>query len=308
MNGSSTTPLNGQCWTSQFDVRVAAGADAEKEWLDLSTPASKPPFFVGCKIIITELKSRPDLNGCAGKGIGPFNSEAARWPVKVIPKSGTHEEMLLKEANIIPRTKSPSIVGETDVDTHCDSKSGSRRRHPSQRDDEGLVIPSVGNLMLCGNPDCGKQLRESKKAGGLCRGCQTIRYCSSSCQQLHWPHHKSVCQLAAKVSQIVAHDPAQALQLKREAEAMIPCGRPLPRVPGTNVILTATALGIQLHFEYSSQKVEENIEIFRRKPQADPARAIELCELNLRRWPPGEACLDRSPNGKWSMLREGIAR
>jgi hypothetical protein len=106
---------------------------------------------------------------------------------------------------------------------------------------------------------------------------------------------------------MVAHNPAHALQLKKEAEAMIPCGRPLPRGSDIDVILTGTALNIQLHFQYNSKQVEENIEIFRRKHQPDPARAIESCESNLRRWPPGEACLDRSPNGKWHMLREGIA-
>jgi hypothetical protein len=63
------------------------------------------------------------------------------------------------------------------------------------------------------------------------------------------------------------------------------------------VILTGTAVGIQLHLGYSSKQVEETIAMFRRKHQTNPASAIESCELNLRPWPPGEACLDRSPNG-----------
>ena len=116
-----------------------------------------------------------------------------------------------------------------------------------------------------------------------------------------------MCQLAAKVSQMVAQNPDHSLQLKKEAEALIPCGRPLPIGLGSDVVLTGTALGIQLRFEYSSKQVEESIEIFRRKHQTYPARAIESCEYNLRRWPPGEACLDQSPTGKWSMLREGTA-
>jgi hypothetical protein len=55
-------------------------------------------------------------------------------------------------------------------------------------------------------------------------------------------------------------------------------------------------LGIQLQFDIDAEYVQEGIEIFCRKTQTDAARAIQSCETNLRRWPPAEACLDRSPN------------
>jgi hypothetical protein len=77
------------------------------------------PELNGCggKIIgsfnITDLKSRPELNGCSGKIIGSFNAESGCWPVKVIPKTGPYEDLLLKAANIVPRTQkfSKSDVG-----------------------------------------------------------------------------------------------------------------------------------------------------------------------------------------------------
>ena len=102
---------------------------------------------------------------------------------------------------------------------------------------------------------------------------------------------------------MVARNPTHALQLKKDAEAMIPSGRPLPR--NADVVLTGSALDIQLEFIYSAKEVQETIEIFRRKFHPDVNIAIRACEMNIRRWPPGEAVLDRSPNGKWSMLREG---
>ena len=75
-----------------------------------------------------------------------------------------------------------------------------------------------------------------------------------------------------------------------------------------SVVLTGTALGIQLQFDYDAEYVQEGIEIFSRKTQTDAARAIQSCETNLRRWPPAEACLDHSPNGKWCLLLECAAR
>jgi len=71
---------DGKCWVGQSDVRMAVGADAEAEWAVLSSPASKSPFCAGCKVTITDLKSRPELNGCGGKIIGSFNAESGRWP------------------------------------------------------------------------------------------------------------------------------------------------------------------------------------------------------------------------------------
>ncbi len=294
---------DGQRWTEQLDVRMAVGADAA---VMLSSPAPKAVFSVGLKVTIADLKSRPELNGCGGKIIGSFDAEKQRWPVKVIPKVGTHEELMLREANIAPRTHTPFATDDS-VSVHSGSGAHSRNLDPQQLNGASHALPSDGILQFCDNPGCGKKLRESKRLNGLCRACQTVRYCGSACQRLHWPQHQEACKLVAKVSQMVANDPVRALQLKKDAEALIPAGRPLPR-GSTSVVLTGTALGIQLQFEYDAEYVQEGIEIFRRKPQTDAARAIQSCETNLRRWPPGEACLDRSPNGKWCMLREGAAR
>ena len=48
------------------------------------------------KVTIADLKSRPELNGCGGEIIGSFNAESGRWPVKIFPKTGPHEELLLQ--------------------------------------------------------------------------------------------------------------------------------------------------------------------------------------------------------------------
>jgi hypothetical protein len=66
-------------------------------------PDHAPPSAIsqGCKVIIQGLVSKPELNGCRGRVVGCYNEERQRWPVRVMPKTGAHEDMLLKVANIM---------------------------------------------------------------------------------------------------------------------------------------------------------------------------------------------------------------
>jgi len=68
-----------------------------------SIPDHAPPpvISLGSKVLIQGLVSKPELNGCRGKVVGCFNEESQRWPVRVMPKTGAHQELLLKVANIV---------------------------------------------------------------------------------------------------------------------------------------------------------------------------------------------------------------
>ena len=156
---------DGQRWTEQLDVRMTFAADAA---MILSSPAPKAVFSVGLKVTIADLKSRPELNGCGGKIIGSFDVEKQRWPVKVIPKVGTHEELMLREANIAPRTHTPFATDDS-VSVHSGSGAHSRNLDPQQVNGASHALPSDGILQFCDNPGCGKKLRESKRLNGLCR-------------------------------------------------------------------------------------------------------------------------------------------
>ena len=68
-----------------------------------SIPDHTPPpaILQGSNVLIQGLVSKPELNGCRGKVVGCFNEESQRWPVRVMPKTGAHQELLLKVANIM---------------------------------------------------------------------------------------------------------------------------------------------------------------------------------------------------------------
>jgi hypothetical protein len=46
------------------------------------------PFTVGCRVRIKGLIALPEMNGCIGTIIQPFNSEKQRWPVCIKKKKG----------------------------------------------------------------------------------------------------------------------------------------------------------------------------------------------------------------------------
>lgn len=50
----------------------------------------------------------------------------------------------------------------------------------------------------CGK--CGKSKEEGKK-GGMCGKCESIWYCSRTCQVAHWGEHKSMCKVMGKLGE-----------------------------------------------------------------------------------------------------------
>ena len=53
------------------------------------------------------------------------------------------------------------------------------------------------DLYGCGR--CGKRKEEGGKGGGKCGKCQSIWYCSRTCQVEHWEEHKPMCKVLGKV-------------------------------------------------------------------------------------------------------------
>jgi hypothetical protein len=47
-----------------------------------------PPLTTIIIIILQDISSRPEFNGCFACICGPFNVESGRWPVRVILKQG----------------------------------------------------------------------------------------------------------------------------------------------------------------------------------------------------------------------------
>ena len=77
-----------------------------------SIPDHAPPPAIsqGSKVLIQGLVSKPELNGCRGKVVGCFNEESQRWPVRVMPKTGAHQELLLKVANVMLASDVPAAA------------------------------------------------------------------------------------------------------------------------------------------------------------------------------------------------------
>jgi hypothetical protein len=69
-----------------------------------------PAISQGCKVLIQGLVSKTELNGCRGRVVGCFNKESQRWPVRVIPKTGAPQELLLKVANIMLASAAPAAA------------------------------------------------------------------------------------------------------------------------------------------------------------------------------------------------------
>ena len=44
----------------------------------------------------------------------------------------------------------------------------------------------------------------------LCKGCETVKYCCSECQRIHWPTHKKWCKTIKKVLIMEAEQPGVA--------------------------------------------------------------------------------------------------
>jgi len=229
------------------EASIAFGADAEMHWARIASSPDYvllPAFSQGCKVFIQGLVSKPELNGCRGKLVGCFSVDTQRWPVRVTPKSGAHEELLLKEANLVQASAvvaaaAAATTTTTATSAATTSRSGAAERMPDlTRHGDDAPPPQSPGLFLqtCSDPACGRQLRESKKVSGLCRSCRTVRYCSAACQESHWPEHRDACKRSAALSQAVARNPAHAMQLKKQIVDSIPSGRPIPR--GSTIMLT----------------------------------------------------------------------
>jgi ankyrin repeat protein len=48
---------------------------------------------------------------------------------------------------------------------------------------------------VCGNPSCKYTAWTASMKGAFkkCSGCLGVKYCSQSCQRVHWKEHKKVC-------------------------------------------------------------------------------------------------------------------
>ncbi len=48
---------------------------------------------------------------------------------------------------------------------------------------------------VCGNPDCKHTAWTASMKGEFkkCSGCLGVKYCSQSCQRVHWKEHRKVC-------------------------------------------------------------------------------------------------------------------
>jgi len=55
----------------------------------------------GCRVVVTNLVSRQDVNGLSGVVYGPYDDDKQRWPVRVTLPSGLVQEIALRACNVI---------------------------------------------------------------------------------------------------------------------------------------------------------------------------------------------------------------
>jgi len=90
----------------------------------------------GCWVLLQDIVSRPEINGCRAIVIGEFDSEKRRWPVRLINCKGRSEDMLLRPTNLV-------LLADSDSD-QSDSSDGS-----GSKNDEDEELQQPGSKFQC---------------------------------------------------------------------------------------------------------------------------------------------------------------
>ena len=121
----------------------------------------QPPsdiFNIGSRVRIEGLQAQPELNGRTGVTLA-FNEESGRWSVQIYAgDKGPAVQKLIRPANM--KVINPALHAE------------SERNRLYKR---------------CATSECGAP------ATSFCDRCNVAPYCSSKCQQAHWPRHRAAC-------------------------------------------------------------------------------------------------------------------
>lgn len=102
-------------------------------------------FYDSQNVIVKDLKSRSDINGCRGTIIGSFNPKKNRWPVRVVLSADATEDVWLREANL--------HTEDADDPQAATKLADARRKHTALTEGGHLSIEDVWKMQ--NSPSCG---------------------------------------------------------------------------------------------------------------------------------------------------------
>jgi len=186
----------------------------------------------GCWVLLHDIVSRPEINGCRAIVIGEFDSEKRRWPVRVIKCKGRSEDMLLRPTNLVLLADSDSDQSDS-IDRsgskndeeeevqqpgskfQCDYKISQNMDQPYRSFSGAPLMSFYGSSVLfsteamqkhqfCNSTACplgaglsSEQLVQAFKRIKLraCEKCRNSWYCSKDCQVHDWVQgdHRAQC-------------------------------------------------------------------------------------------------------------------
>jgi len=155
-----------------LDVNARRGGDNE-------TPLYLAAYEGHTKVVRVLLEAGADTDQ-----VSNIPNEGAT-PLFVSAQNGHVERALLEAGANINLTRRQA-VGGTITPALCAALLGHEevekllRRAPSK---------------VCGNPDCKHTAWTASMKGEFkkCSGCLGVKYCSQSCQRVHWKEHKKAC-------------------------------------------------------------------------------------------------------------------
>jgi hypothetical protein len=133
--------------------------------LRLRIPMQPPSdtINIGSRVIIEGLQASPELNGRTGVTLA-FTEESGRWSVQIdAGMEGPTVQKSIRTANLKVLPPRPPLSAPA---LYAESERNRLYKHCCE----------------CGAP-----------ATSFCDSCKVAPYCSSKCQQEHWPRHSAAC-------------------------------------------------------------------------------------------------------------------